>query len=324
MHYGKQQAKGLVKWTMGNNESGFSALPAGFVNYSREFENLGSMARFWSASYDDNDAIGANNWKIETFDAQLVNDYKSDMSSVRCVENYRDQYFNDDSTLFFDSGIFRPAEISEFPIGKKWINQSLEYGELYDERDHRTYKTIKIGNLVWMAENLNYADSASYPNLFGNNWCYNNDSTFCLKAGRFYSWTAAMNFDEGWKYAPVTEGMIETPHKGICPEGWHLPTLAEWEALKENVNYKNLQAVGFAQWVDADNESGFSALPIGFVNNSGDFSDYGTLARFWSATNTNEKGDNTYHSYQLHIGTNDMHEENVNRKDGYNIRCIKD
>jgi hypothetical protein len=56
-----------------------------------------------------------------------------------------------------------------------------------DSRDGATYKFVKIGDLVWMAQNLNYGDTIAAPGLIGNSWCYDNDKRNCAQYGRLYS-----------------------------------------------------------------------------------------------------------------------------------------
>ena len=50
-----------------------------------------------------------------------------------------------------------------------------------DSRDGATYKFVKIGNLVWMAQNLNYGNTIAAPGLIGNSWCYDNDKRNCAQ-----------------------------------------------------------------------------------------------------------------------------------------------
>ena len=192
-----------------------------------------------------------------------------------------------------------------------------------DSRDGKTYRTVKIGDQVWMAENLNYSDSVEYPHMIGNSRCYNDDSMFCLKVGRFYSWTAAMDFDSTWKNRTVAEGMIESPHKGICPDGWHLPTRAEWNTLAANAEYYNFQATKFENWTSADNALGFSVLPIGFVSNVGNFDNYSTSVRYWSATEEDCGSDDCGSAYSWRFDSQAMYEAAYGKVDAYPIRCVK-
>lgn len=176
-----------------------------------------------------------------------------------------DTTYNKDSTYACSESNWRLANPYDFRVGaRNYFNPDLEYGTLTDACDGRTYKTIQIGNQVWMAENLNYADSSVNGSYYlrGNNRCYNNDSTNCLKAGRFYTWTAAMNIDAKWKSAKTPEGLIQPIHQGICPEGWHVPNTEDWQELLDNIGSdpSAWQAVGFWNgiWKDATNSLGFS------------------------------------------------------------------
>jgi uncharacterized protein (TIGR02145 family) len=82
-----------------------------------------------------------------------------------------------------------------------------KYGKFTDPRDGKIYKTVKIGNQVWMAENLAYKTQKG-------SWAYNNDENNAKIYGYLYEWEAANN---------------------ACPPGWHLPTKAEWETLISNL-----------------------------------------------------------------------------------------
>ena len=92
--------------------------------------------------------------------------------------------------------------------------------------DGQEYKTVTIGLQTWMAENLNYYDKDN-TNLVANAWCYKNVEKNCNLGGRLYTWTAAMNLPSGYLTASAAEE-IESPHQGICPDGWHLPDSTEW------------------------------------------------------------------------------------------------
>ena len=99
-----------------------------------------------------------------------------------------------------------------------------EYGTVTDARDGREYRTVKIGEQWWMAENLDYAVDSS--------WCLNDDADFCLVYGRLYQWTAAMNLDTVYLTRNAKpDGLVKTPHQGICPDGWHVPSNREFVKL---------------------------------------------------------------------------------------------
>ena len=188
-----------------------------------------------------------------------------------------------DSAITCDNETWRASIVFDYPEDKDWTNPGLTYGELKDERDGRVYKTIKINGLTVMAENLRYADSIASPYLKGNSWCYNNDTLNCRKGGRYYTWTAAMNIDSKWQNdSPYgVEGLIKTPHQGICPDRWHIPTDEEWKTLFDGVLPVDQQALGNPEWKEATNASGFSALPIGSTNW---LPDLGLEVQFWSST----------------------------------------
>jgi uncharacterized protein (TIGR02145 family) len=138
-----------------------------------------------------------------------------------------------------------------------------EKGSFTDARDKKKYKTVKIGEQVWMAENLNYADK--------NSKCHDNKPANCTKYGRLYDWATAMAL-------PDNCNMVCDPamHQGqsICPSGWHLPNISEWNVLVNmaggaDTAGKVLKAQ--SGWNkngnkngNGDDKFGFAALPGGF------------------------------------------------------------
>lgn len=129
------------------------------------------------------------------------------------------------------------------------FNPDIDYGSMTDSRDGKVYKTVEIGDLVWMAENLNYADSVTTTSLKGKSWCYNDVAANCDVAGRLYTWAAAIDSvalasDEE---NPLDCGdgktcaLPDTVY-GVCPPDWHLPTYAEWNALFKAVGGIELRA----------------------------------------------------------------------------------
>ncbi len=119
-----------------------------------------------------------------------------------------------------------------------YLNPAFEYGELLDARDNKVYRTIEIGSQVWMAQNLDFYDSSDVS-LEGQTACYYDSLVFCETYGRLYSWSAAMRFLSDYNNQQTEAKMIKTPHRGVCPEGWHLPSDAEWDTLGAYVDAHN-------------------------------------------------------------------------------------
>ncbi len=121
-------------------------------------------------------------------------------------------------------------------VGKvnwQYLNPNKEYGEITDDRDGQVYKTVKIGDQVWMAENLNF----NYNEGSAKSSCYQDDADSCAYYGRLYTWAAAM--DSAAKFSPAGEfcgnGILcssEGDVRGVCPSGWHLPNSGEWSVLE--------------------------------------------------------------------------------------------
>ena len=205
--------------------------------------------------------------------------------------------------------------------------------------DGNVYKTVQIGTQLWMAENLKtthysdglpvpaISDSADWDALTINDkaytW-YNNDSTtYAETYGALYTWAAAMRGAPGSSTSP--SGV-----KGICPEGWHLPSLAEWETLIDFLGGADIaggpmKESGTTHWLapnfGATNESGLTGLPAGYRYFDGSFTGLYYFT-YWWATN----GGNGSYAFRASLGY-----ENAGirlferRKDmGYSVRCLKD
>ena len=153
---------------------------------------------------------------------------------------------------------------------KTETEDNCEYGELVDGRDGQVYKTVSIGTQIWMAQNLNYETANSY--------CYNDNASNCIKYGRLYTWAAAMDSAGTWSANGEGCGDGKTclernPVRGVCPEGWHLPSKDEWETLftavdgKSTAGTKLKSTSGWNRNGNGTDDFSFSALPAGY----GDF-----------------------------------------------------
>ena len=212
----------------------------------------------------------------------------------------------------------------------EYLNPNIKYDSIVDSRDGHVYRTVKIGNQVWMAENLNYADSVKTPSLKGNSWCYDKDPKKCNVAGRLYSWAAAIDsvkfLNAGMKCGDYTTCPFLKKVQGICPDGWHLPDTTEWNALMDAVG-ENAGTVLKSQrgWYDNGNGTdsvGFSVIPTGYFDKVDGLSyRVGLNAGFWS---TVEYGKYTVFYTPFEYSSDFAYKESVAHKgDGNSIRCIK-
>lgn len=202
-----------------------------------------------------------------------------------------------------------------------------------DSRDGQIYKTVKIGDQIWMAENLNYADSTKTPSLMGKSCCYLNKEENCAVAGRLYSWAASIDsvklaMDEknprdcGYGKTCTLPAKVQ----GICPDGWHLPTYAEWETLFTEVGGQSTAGrilKSQTGWYNNGNGTdgvGFSALPVGGRDHVGNFPSDGYYADFWSATEND-----SYDAYNMFLSYGREGAYLNNSKDtAFSVRCLKD
>ena len=138
-------------------------------------------------------------------------------------------------------------------------------GTMTDSRDGKVYKTVGIGSQTWMAENLNYEYKANDTTLvYNNSRCYKDSAKYCAKYGQLYIWYAAIDYEAtGCKadfvsLCTATQGKV----RGICPEGWHLPSRGEWEVLLGAVGGQNIAGKMLkttSGWSDFDGQSGNGA-----------------------------------------------------------------
>jgi len=210
-----------------------------------------------------------------------------------------------------------------------------ETGTFTDPRDGKVYKTVKIGNQVWMAENLNvskYRNGDPIPNVQDDDewgqlstgaWCnFNNETKNEKIYGKLYNWYA-----------------VNDP-RGLAPEGWHIPTDAEWKELemylgmsKAEAGYKGwrgqddgdvLKETGTLHWhepnEDATNKSGFTALPGGYRDVDGGFYVLGYSGYWWSFSEYQ-----TFFAWyrSLYHTHSDLHRTNSYEGDGFSVRCLK-
>ncbi|MDR0516412.1 MAG: fibrobacter succinogenes major paralogous domain-containing protein [Fibromonadaceae bacterium] len=216
-------------------------------------------------------------------------------------------------------------------------------GSLTDTRDKKVYKTAVIGTQTWMAENLSYNAAGSK--------CYGNYAGNCDKYGRLYDWATALGLPSSCNSASCS-GQEKEKHKGICPSGWHIPSMEDWNKLMryvDNVNNtrspydsptagKYLKSIsGWSNsyisegaWYGGNGEDtyGFSALPGGYYSSAeGSFKSTGYNGDWWSTAEYDGSGAYRFDLYYGNkAGWSDV--EGTNRRfdkaNLYSIRCLKD
>ncbi len=175
---------------------------------------------------------------------------------------------------------------------------------------------MKIGSLTWMAENLNYETETSA--------CPDGDSRNCKRLGRLYTWAEA---------------------KTVCPEGWRLPTSADFAQILSQPNAGNPGAVsneagaklksrdGWFQKGNGSDEFGFNALPAGYRGaiskaddgtiSGGKFDGIGGYAYFWSATEDSENPESNAYYMFLAFNSKSASVNSFSKNDYRSVRCVQ-
>ena len=187
-----------------------------------------------------------------------------------------------------------------------------------------TYKTVRIGNQVLMAENLRttrfndgtdvalITDNTDWGNLTTPGYCwYNNEEA------------------DNNSYGPLYNGYTVSTGK-LCPTGWHVPAREEWQQLREFLGDTlkgggKLKETGTTHWLTpnrgADNTSGFTALAAGIRYFEGSYKALFNYTCFWSATET---GTNDEWYLSLYFGDALVNMSYRSKKHGFSVRCAKD
>lgn len=287
--------------------------------------------RFGYDDYDDYRWRTANCAEIKT--GQFCMGYDSVV--VWACEEYGG--FQIDYVCYSDA--WRPVSTPSEYTPANWNKKKAEYytqethpdavyGEdLVDARDGNVYKTVFIEGKRWMAENLRYADSAKTPNMKSVKGYYDYIKQFsCDTQGCEYSWTAAMDIDSKWQWIDsptlperIPSSLVQAPHRGICPNGWHVPDTTEWKILEE-FGAAGLQMRGYRKWENATDVSGFSALP----NCSDYYSGNICTSSFWSISEYDGKYDCAY-IWKIEADTVAFATDYESDKGNHlPIRCIQD
>ena len=206
--------------------------------------------------------------------------------------------------------------------GKSFVD-----GWMVDPRDKQLYRTVTIGDKIWMAENLNFAYTAPTKDSLADSssFCHGNDPVNCAKYGRFYLWSAAMdsagvipgNTPNGCGYESICSPTM--PVRGVCPPGWHLPSREEFRDL-----------IAMAYWTNSGwnpmNAGYYDAISIrqGVLYYAG--GSHSIIGRdyFWSSTESDEEGCAEHFACPYVDQSIDLDCCDGSKFYAFSVRCIKD
>ena len=211
--------------------------------------------------------------------------------------------------------------------------QEFQFITPVNDKDGNVYKTVKIGNQVWMAENLKttkYNDDSGIPNIIDDTewgalktgaycWANNDEATYKPLYGALYNWFA-----------------VETGK--LCPTGWHVPTDNDYIIMEVSLGMTQVQGEG-TEWRGTDqgtklksttgwdldgngtNTSGFTALPAGYrYYGDGTTKGLGLITYFWTSSNV----DDLISTYRrLDADNAAIYRSATHKEAGKSVRCIK-
>lgn len=193
--------------------------------------------------------------------------------------------------------------ISSFFLLMSQTTDTKNSGIFVDERDGHEYKWVKIGDQIWMAENVAYQPES------GNYWPADNES-YVETYGYVYDWRTSLK---------------------VCPSGWHLPHYLEWNELHNYLSRVNaggkIKEAGTSHWKDpnesATNEYGFTALPGGMAVSDMVIA-VGIEGWWWTCTIKIEDNISGAYFYKMSYNHGRLEVDRIVEGLGFSVRCVKD
>ncbi len=226
----------------------------------------------------------------------------------------------------------------------------MQTGLFTDPRDGNEYRTVKIGNQWWMAENLKYLPDVKRPGYgsaivpFYYVYNYMGYDTAEAKVHSYFQVNSYKTYGALYNWpAAVAEDTSSTGNiQGVCPQGWHLPSDQEWKQLEMHLGMTAVEAdaTGWrgsfqgcnlatdTLWTEhvltqsaETGLSGFDALPGGYRHRYGTFVNQKTEAMWWSSTS-----DTAMYAWGRYLSYNftRVYRISAGRERGFSVRCVKD
>jgi uncharacterized protein (TIGR02145 family) len=287
-------------YTVSSDTTGWKVKHTGQIKASPEeasgLKNARSLDLKISVNPSD---VYAVNYKLYVTKAEISHGNKKYIAEFPKVNNMREIVFRG-SELWKENLAIKGLEYTFTKAIAKLEENRKSYSHQPLIFEGKTYKTVKINNTVWMAENLNYNAKGSKCHREAEEDKLEN----CDKHGRLYDWNTA---------------------KKVCPKGWHLPSDKEWKALTDYVGGEEkagtkLKATSFG----GNDDYGFAAIPTSkeLTEKSGTNWYYDGYSCWWSATENS--ADRAYSRYVYYSHENIGTGSQYNKTNLCSIRCLQD
>lgn len=267
--------------------------------------------------------------------------YVYDDESYR-IANAREIHISQGCTIYNEGVINTKSDTSDYICNQRqWV---VYKNQFEDKRDNQIYSTVRIGKQIWMAQDLNYADSVESENIKGASWC-----AFGITCNmRYYNWSAAMNLSSNYQ----TAAYELDSKRDVCPERWHIPSREEWNELISFVggidaawfslkdygtgaNKRPTDLYGFSAKVNDGGTYGIESysyeencemLDGPYECKNGDNIHFGGWIAaggfWWSSSNESSVATVLHLSYIYDERGNGFIEDN--KRNAYAVRCVKD
>lgn len=273
-------------------------------------------------------------WSTST-NPTIADNYTNDGNGINAFESYLNELTA--GTTYYIRAYATNSLGTAYGDELNFTTINIETGTVSDI-DGNVYKTVKMGDQWWMAENLkvtHYHNGTAIPlvtdnTLWGNLDDNNTDDAYCNynntvnEYGSLYTWAAAMG-DNASSSSANPSGI-----QGACPSGWHMPSDAEWTELVDFVGDNGHSGIegaalkAISGWNSSSGNGtdnyGFTILPGGVRDDgNGTYNNVTYLGIFWSTTEI--YGTN---AYTRNFVYSNVFRDNFYKSYGHSVRCVKD